>query len=232
MTLEEFKKFIKTDEGKEAIAAIVDEQVDGLKKKNAELLGDKKTLKEDFKKLQSQIDEINEAKDKAEREAATKSGDVNKITEALEAKHKKELDKITGERDTLKSQLNTHVIGEGLTQALVKAKVSPALMDAARALIEKQFKGEVVDDNGKPIAKFDGKAVDEFVTGWTQTDTGKNFVSASSNSGGGSNGANGNGQANTATQPTNKKQMSRADFDALPPGDKIKTSQEGVTLVD
>lgn len=230
MTLEDFKKFMKTEEGKDAIQAIVDEQVDGLKKKRDELLGDKKTLKDQMKAMQDQIDAINADKEKVEQEAAAKSGDINKVREQLEAKHKKDLEKIIAERDTYKNQLQSEIVDKGLTQALIKAKVKPDVMEAVVDHIKTKFKGEIVEKDGKPLAQFDGKTVEEFVAGWTQTDIGKNFVAADNNTGGGSNGANGNGKANTGM--TTKKTMPRADFESLPPGDKLKISQEGVTLVD
>lgn len=228
MTLEEFKKFLKTDEGKEIVNAMIEDSTKGLKEKNDELLEKLKNTKNEKSDLQKRLEELEKEKEDAEEAAASKSGDIEKVKEQVAAKAQKEIDKLAAEKEKLAAQLNSHVIGEGLTAALVKAKVSPALMDAAKALITSKFKGEVGDNDGKPFAKFDGKAVDEFVNGWAQSDAGKAFVLANSNSGGGSNGANGNGKAST----DNKKTMSRSEFDALPIFEKSKVSIEGVTLTD
>lgn len=221
--LEEGKK----EEANKLLSDHIAGEVSGLKNKNEELLGSIRALKDEKNDITKRLDAIENEKRKAEEDAAAKSGDVDKIRQQLEERHKRELDKLTGERDKLKGQLDSHVIGEGLTQALVKANVSAPLMDAAKALIKSNFKGEVGDNDGKPFAKFDGKAVDEFVTDWAQSDSGKHFVSANANNGGGSNGANGNGKADADV-----KTMSRSEFEGLSPMDKSKLSREGVSLTD
>lgn len=223
LTKEQIEEALKSDAAKEAITAAVDDAVKGLKSKNSELLGSVRELKDTMKTIQQEKDDL-------EEKTAGKTGDVDKIKQQLEAKHKKELDAVTGENGKLKGQLETHVIGEGLTAALTKAKIAPQLMEAAKALIKSTFKGEVGDNDGKPFAKFDGKTVDEFVTAWAQTESGKHFVTADNNSGGGSNGANGNGKAGTGDKT--KKQMTRSDFDALSPMERMTKSKEGIALVD
>lgn len=224
----------KIDEANALINEHVESEVKGLKDKNTELLGSLKKLKEENKTFNDRLEKLEEEKEAIEAEKNNKSGDIKKITEDLEKKHKKEIEKLTGqisEKDGLLTAkdklLNTHIVGEGLTAALVKAKVKPEFMAAAKAVIQAEHAGEVVDENGKPVAKFNGKAVEEFVTGWAQTDAGKHFVAADSNSGGGSNGTNGSGKASTT-----KKTMPKSEFDALPYGEKSKVSLEGVTLVE
>jgi hypothetical protein len=223
----------KMDEANTLINEHVESEVAGLKTKNAELLGIQKKLKEDNKAFNERLEKLEEEKDAIEAEKNNKSGDVKKITEDLEKKHKKEIEKLTSqisEKDGLLTAkdklLNTHIVGEGLTAALVKAKVKPEFMAAAKAVIQAEHAGEVVDENGKPVAKFGGKVVDEFVTGWAQTDAGKHFVAADSNSGGGSNGANGSGKASTKGAKT----MTHEEFTALSAAEKSKLSIEGVIL--
>jgi hypothetical protein len=231
------KKLIEDGKIEEANALInehVESEVKGLKDKNTELLGSLKKLKEENKTFNDRLEKLEDEKEAIEAEKNSKSGDIKKITEDLEKKHKKEMEKLTiqlNEKDgeiTAKTKLlNTHVVGEGLTAALVKAKVKPEFMAAAKAVIQAETQAEVVDENGKPIAKFNGKAVEEFVTGWAQTDAGKHFVAADSNSGGGSNGANGSGKAST-----NTKTMKHSEFNAMSYGERSKASIEGVTLVE
>ena len=224
----------KIDEANALINDHVESEVKGLKEKNSELLGSLKKQKTATDELASRIEKLEEEKEAIEQEKANKSGDIEKITKKLEEKHAKEIGKLTdqlkekdGEITAKTKLLNTHVVGEGLTAALVKAKVKPEFMAAAKAVIQAEHAGEVIDENGKPVAKFGGKAVEEFVTGWAQTDAGKHFVSADANSGGGSNGANGSGKA-----ATTGKTMKKSEFDALPYGEKSKVSVEGVTLVE
>lgn len=231
------KKLIEDGKIEEANTLIndhVETEVKGLKEKNTELLGSLKKQKTATDDLTTRLEKLEEEKDAIENEKNTKSGDIEKITKKLEEKHSKELGKLTDqlkEKDTelsgTKKLLNTHVVGEGLTAALVKAKVKPEFMAAAKAVIQAETQAEVVDENGKPIAKFNGKAVEEFVTGWAQTDAGKHFVAADSNSGGGSNGANGSGKASTTG-----KTMKKSEFDNLSYAEKSKASIEGLTVVE
>lgn len=221
-----FKKALKDDDGKALIDEIVEKAKEGVLSKNEELIGKLKDTKDANTKLTERVDAIEEAKTKAEEEALNKSGDVEKITASLKEKHANEIkakdEQITG----LGGKLNKHVVGEGLSAALIKANVSPNLMGAARALIEKEFKGEVGDNDGTPFAKFDDKNVEEFVTDWASSETGKHFVSAKSNSGGGSNGANGQGNADGG------KTMARSDFDGLTPVEKRDFSVKGGKLTE
>lgn len=227
MNIEELKKALKSDEGKELIDAMFDEERKALKAKNDDLLAKLKKKDETNAEFVARLEKLEAEKAEAEEKVVLKSGDVEKIKEQLEAKHKKEIEKLSTENQKLSGQLQNHVIGEGLTAALAKAKVAPQLMDAAKALINTKFKGEIGDADGKPFAKFDGKTAEEFVTGWSQSDEGKAFVLANANSGGGSNGANGNGNAGAG-----KKSMTRTEFDALPAMEKVKVSKEGVVLAD
>lgn len=229
MTEDEIKKALKSDEAKAAIAAAIEDATKGLKDKNAELLASLKKEKDEKSDVLKRLDAIEADKTKAETEAAEKSGDIAKLREQMESQHKKEIEAKDEQIGKLNGQLNSHVIGEGLTQALVKAKVPPHFLDGAKALIQAQYKGEVGEIDGKPFAKFDGKAVEEFVTGWSQSDAGKHFVSADGNSGGGSNGADGSGKAGNGA---NVKQMARSEFEQLSPSEKVKVSGEGVKLVD
>lgn len=222
------KEILESAEGKAAVQAIVDEAVAGLKAKNTELLGDMKKIKDAKTEAEKRLEELAAEKNSRLEDDLKKSGEFDKLKEQIEARHKKEVDGLNETVAKLKGQLDTHVIGEGLTAALVKAKVAPQLMDAAKALIKAQFKGEIGENDGTPFAKFDGKAVDDFVTGWSQSDAGKHFVQADSNTGGGSNGANANAKGGNAGQKT----MSKTEFDKLDASGKKKVSLEGVKLID
>lgn len=229
--LKKIKKLLeegKIEEADKLFAEHMAAEVKGLKTKNEELLGDVKKRKEENADITKRLEAIEEDKHKTELEAAGKKGDIDAIRKSLETEHAKAVEALITENSGLKGQLNKHVIGEGLTQALVKAKVQPALMDAAKALIQSNFKGEVGDNDGTPFAKFDGKTVEDFVTGWAGTESGKHFVSAENNSGGGSNGASGSGEASDGKGKT----MTRSNFDAMNATDKMAASKEGVTLTD
>jgi hypothetical protein len=100
-------------------------------------------------------------------------------------------------------------------------------MDAAIELIKARYEAEVAVNDGKPFAKIDGKPVNEFMSDWAQSETGKHFVRADVNSGGGSNGANGKGEAGSGQET-----ITRSDFDALNPVAKAEAMKAGKRVVD
>lgn len=191
----DIKEALESEQGKAAIAKAVEEATAGLKAKRDELLEDNKKLKEAHKNLQEQIDEIKTAKEEAEAAAAEKSGDVEKVKAALEAKFQKELDKLKTLNADKDAKLHNLLIENGLTEALTKAGVAPQYLDAAKALVKTKHKAEIAEQDGNIAATFDGKPLSDFVTEWTQGEHGKHFVASPDNGGGGAKGTTGGGKA-------------------------------------
>ena len=113
--------------------ADLDAAIAGLKSKNDELLGEKKTASQKAK-------EAEEARIKAEQEAAKKSGELDKFEQSLRG----EFDK---ERETLSVQLGAlqaKVTGES-KKAILGSFVSefndPASIDIVSALVKTEFDG-------------------------------------------------------------------------------------------
>lgn len=226
---EKIKKLLdegKAEEADKALSEYMAGQVEGLKKKNDELLADIRKRKDERDELSKRLDALEADKQKLDEDAATKAGDVEKLKAQLEERYGKQIKALTDEKDALNGKLKKHVVEEGLTSALVKAGVAPQYMDAAKALIKTNTEAEIGDNDGLPFAKFDGKAVTDFVADWAKSDNGKHFVSAKNNSGGGSNGTNEGGKASDG------KTMTRADFDQLSPAEKSKFSIEGGRLTN
>jgi signal recognition particle GTPase len=189
-----------TDEGKAELQKLIDAQVEGLKSKNQELLGESKKVKESMKAIQDQLDEIKAAKEAAEEEAAAKSGDVEKIKSALEAKSKKEKDELLSKLELQTGRLNQTLVDKGLTDALVSANIAAHHIPAVTALIKATSKAEIEDVDGVLVAKFDGKPIKDYVSEWAQGDLGKHYIAAPNNGGGGASGSIGGGKA-----PSGKK---------------------------
>ena len=189
---------LNTEEGKAELQKLIEQETEGLKNKNSELLADIKKQKDSFKSIQDQLDEIKEAKEKAEQEAAEKSGDVEQIKESLQKSHQKEIEKIRSELEQKSGLLNQTLIDNGLKTALVKANIAPQHLEAVEALIRTKTKAEITDKEGQAIATLDGVPINEFVETWSQGDTGKHYIAAPKNEGGGANGSNSNGKAVTA----------------------------------
>lgn len=186
-----------TAEGKAELQKLIDAETKGLKDKNAELLGDVKKLKDASKGVQDQLDELKAAKEAADEEAAAKTGDVEKIKQQLEAKHSKEMNALKEQISAKEGSLHKLLVENGLNEALAKVGVAPQYLEAAKALIQTKNKPEIVDVDGNSTAKIAGKAISDFVTEWSQGDSGKHFVAAQHNSGGGASGAHGTGKAYT-----------------------------------
>jgi seryl-tRNA synthetase len=196
----------------------------GLKAKNDELLGKLKAQKDELSALKSQFDEIQAAREAAEAEKAEKEGDIAKLREQMEARHKKELEKLAASLEAEKGVNHKLLVENGLSAALTKAGVKPEYMDAAKALLQTQSKIELSDFDGQRAAVVDGKPLAEFVTGWAQGDTGKHFVAAPANSGGNAQGALGaDGSGKTIT---------RTAFDGLGHAERAAKVKDGFKVVD
>jgi signal recognition particle GTPase len=181
---------ITEEDLKKAVDEAVEKATKGLKEKNTELLGDLKKEKDARK-------ELDEAKRIAEEEAANKSGDVEKIKKQLEDKHKRDLETISEKANKAESRLNQVLIDNGLTEALIKAKIAPQFLEMAKDHIKARNTPEIGEVDGNPTAFIGGKAIDAFITEWSQGDNGKHFIAAPANGGGGSNGSNSQGKAQT-----------------------------------
>lgn len=171
-----------------------EEEVAGLKQKNADLLG-KLKKKDDGEggkvaELESKIDDLTEQLAKTTR-------DSEKARKALE-KERDDFKAMAANEQTAVSRL---VLDNGLTEALTKAGVRKELLPAARALLKEQgilsVKSE--GDVRKAVAKLakDGKeeelTLEDYITKhFVASESGKAFIPASGNSGAG---AGGNGGA-------------------------------------
>lgn len=207
----------------EEIQKKIDDAVAGLKAKNAELLADIKKIKDEKKSIAEALSETESEKKRIEEETALKSGDIEKIKEQLNKKHQNELQKLTEQLANSQNSLNSVMIDGGISDALSKANIAPAFVDAVKALFKTNYKPEVLNENGKVQAVIDGKSIQDFVTEWTQSDNGKHYVLARDNSGGGGEGAKGN---------TTGKVLQRTVFESLSPADKTNHLKSGGKLVD
>lgn len=146
---------------------------------------------------------------------------TNELSKAT-GNSKKEIEKLTAQLSEKDGALNTYLIEAGLSDALAKAGVKPEFMDASKALLKAQ--ATIKADGGKYEALIGEKPLADAIKEWASSDTGKHFVAAHVNSGGGSQGGgNGGGQA---------KQVTRDQFDAMNPSDQKKYSIDGGKIVD
>lgn len=225
--MSKIEELMKDAAAKEAIEAYAEEKAQGLKDKNGELLGEVKDLKGKLKKageahtdLQSKLDDAQEQLQKGNKDSQAQ---IDAATKPL----KRDLEKAMAAAQDAQGRLHKLMIQRDLGSALQKAKIAPAMQAAVRALIEQEHKVEVTDQDGQTSVVIDGKPAEAFVSAWAGTDTGKNFIAASGNGGGGAQGAGGGPRGNAG-----EKTLTRAEFDALPQADRTAKMAEGFKVVE
>jgi uncharacterized membrane-anchored protein YjiN (DUF445 family) len=166
-----------------AIKDAVAKEVEGLKAKNSELLGklnEAKGYSEKLGEAEIKLKEIEE-----ERLRASESW-----TE-LEARLRNEAAEKEAALKAERENLTSTIVEKEVVSSLAKANVAPHFMDAAMALLKTQVKYA----DGKVVVG--DKALPDYVSEWAASDTGKHFVAAPANKGGGAPGGSGSGTAKT-----------------------------------
>lgn len=187
MTLEELQAEVgNLKESNEALAS-----------KNSELLKELKVFK--AKAKGAEIDPAEHEQLKAELEEARTA------LAKTEKTYKAEIDKLTKSVTDKDSALQKYLIDGGLTDALAKAGVAPQFMDAAKALLRSQA-GIKADETGYQ-AVLGEKSIAEAVKEWAASDTGKHFVAAPRNSGGGAAGSQNGGTQKAFKDMTSEERV-------------------------
>jgi hypothetical protein len=208
-----------TKEELDAAVAKATGDVDGLKAKVEELIGDNKKLKADLRKtqdikpedvaaLEHQVEELQGKLTAAEKAAKDATTAAEKATKALE---------------TEQGFTQKLLISDGLKSALIANGVKDE--DFIDSLTAKFAGGASIKVDGEQrVAMFGDKPLADHIKEWAGSDAGKKFVAAPVNGGGGAGGGgSGDKGAKTAT---------RAEFDAMPHADRMKFSTEGGKVVD
>ena len=184
-------------------------------KYKAELDKLKSTLPEDFDPEQWEA-----LKQKAEH-----TGDDAKVKQ-VQQEYERKLEEARNEAAQLKEQLRNTSVERDLTAALEKSGVTnPALKSGAMAMLRGSVK---LDDDGNPVmdTKMGPKPIADAVNQWASSDDGKHYVTVDNNSGGGAQGANGRGQADTG------KQVTREQWDQMDHGERAEFSRGGGRVVN
>lgn len=213
---------LKDADLKAEIEEYAEEKAKGLKDKNSELLGEVKDLKGKVKKASETQTELQQKLDDAEESLGQQNKDVQAQIDQATKPFKRDLEKAQQNAADATGRLSKLTIAREMSSALTKAKIAGPMQDAVRALIQADHKVEVVDKDGNQVVQIDGKDASAFVTEWAGTDTGKNFIAASGNGGGGAQGAGSGGTSG------GKQKMLRTDFEALSPveqGAAVKSHQ-------
>lgn len=178
--------------------------VDGLKAKVDELIGDNKRLKAELRaKSEVKPEDIHAAEERADRAEAALA-EAHKAVKALTV----ERDKAVKSLETESAFTQRLLIQDGLKSALIANGVKDeTFIDALTAKFAGQASVTVEGDARK--AMIGDKALEEAIKEFAASDAGKKFVSAPNNSGGG---AEGGRKVNA-----DAKTITRSAYDALDP---------------
>jgi len=210
----EDKTFTKDELDAAVEKAVEAIDVDGLKGKIEELIGDKKKLQAEARK----------AKDVDPAEVERLHSEVEDLTTKLTAATKIAKD-AEGARDKAVKALETEqgftqrlLIQDGLKTALIANGVKDE--DFIDSLAAKFAAGaKVVTEGEERKAVYGDKPLGDFIKEWAGTDVGKKFVSAPANSGGGANGGAKTGEGG--------KRLPQSEVDAMRPKDKAQFFADG-----
>lgn len=169
------------------------DDIEGLTKNRDALKDEKLKAQQEKEALAKELEELKQSLELGKQKQAEDNGNIDELKqlhqaeiESLTKKHNGELKKLTELNESQAKQLHDVIVVGGVTEALTKAGVMPEFFDAAKALLL-QNKAEIVE--GKPM--LGGKLLDDTVNEWASSDTGKHFIKANGNSGGGANPSNG-----------------------------------------
>lgn len=188
-----------------------DDEVEGLKAKNKELLAKVRAAKD--------IDpaDLSAAEDRAEKAEASLA-DAQKQVKALTA----ERDKAVKLLEVEQSAARSYALDAELASAIAEGNVIPSLVPGFKAMMAAQAKADLVD--GKYSVMIGDKPARDAIKAMLDSDDGKAWRAASHNSGGGAPGGDGG-------KPTGKT-MARSDFDALSQPERASFIRDGGKPVD
>jgi F0F1-type ATP synthase membrane subunit b/b' len=197
-----------TDEELKARIADLEAAVEAAKKDKHDALGEKNKAKAALAEAQKIAEEAAEAQ-------ALASQSVEEVKAALEKKHAREIEKLTGQLNAANSTLKTHLVDNAITKALVDNGV-PAHYH--RALLAQHREGVEVKEGKAIVGDVD---LVEHMTGWFNSEEGKHFRPAPANTGTGATGSTKPAENGSAY----KKADGSLNHTAF--GEFIKTDQAG-----
>ena len=202
----------KPDETAAALAKM-QESIDRLEAKNAELIGENRRLKrageikpEDLAAAEDRADKAEAALAEATKQVKTLTTERDKAVQALEQES---------------GAARSYALEAEITDAIAKGNVVPALVPALKAMVAQQAKADLVD--GKYAVMIGDKPARDYIGAFLDSDDGKHFKAAASNGGGGAPGGGGAGGGKT---------MATSDFNALGAKERAAFMSSGGTLTD
>lgn len=201
----------------EAIADYLEEEKTGISTKNSDLSAENKRLKKQLKDgISPEVNDLSEKLEQANGHIETLNGKLKDAAKKADKFEKMALTEVEAHNSTL--------IDNTLTSELVKAKVAPQFLDAAKALLRGNAAVKV-DSDGKRNVLVGDKGLAAHVSEWSQSDAGKAFVAAPLNNGGGGTGGKDNGGGG-------KPNITRTQFDGMADAARSAHFAAGGTVSD
>jgi hypothetical protein len=174
------------------------EELNTLRKHNAE-------LNKDLKALKAQISELSKAKDEAETEAATKDGDIEAVKKSLETKYQKQINDLTTQNTQLSTDLKTIRVDNEINSTIASLGIKPEFIPAVEALLHRKV---AYEDNQ---ATIEGKGITDWAKEWSAKE-GAIYRPAPNNSGAGAMGNDGS-KASALPIPRKASEITRAHME-------------------
>lgn len=230
------KAFYKEDNGKFLLDIEgVDEHptVKHLKTSFEKTKAEKKTANDQLAALRTRFDGIPDDFDvdaynsmKALTEGKKPDEVRAEIRTQLEDKHRKDLDKVVKEKETIEASLRKLLIDDGITKALLDANVGKEFMAAAKALIKEKGVIKIETDDGvyTAIVETDlgNMPISKYVGEWVAGDEGKVFVPKAT--GGSATGGEGKTKSSDVN-PWKKETRNLTQQGAIIRDDKVKAAR-------
>ena len=205
---------LNAPEVQEALKKMVEDATSGLVAKRDELLAEVKKLRKNQEIKPEQLEELENQLEATKDQLA----EANKLAKGSHA----ELEKARKALEQESSFTTRMLVDAGLSDALVKSGIKPELLKATKSMFANQVQVKVEGDERKAV--IGDKPLSDYISEWSKSEEGKHFISAPSNSGGGSTGG-GNSSGGGKT-------MARGAFDGLSSAEKSAFFKDGGKITD
>ena len=171
------------EEAVRAANAPLEDSIQKLEAKNSELREEKRKARAEAKQLAEAAESLKREANAAGTALAEKEGDAKTVRQRLESSFAEREAELARRAETAEAQAYKLLVDNGLTEALASGtvRVAPEMLRAVKALIKAEHKVEVADG----VAQIGNLPLDEFIADWKQSDTGRHFIAARVNGGGG-----------------------------------------------
>lgn len=169
---------LPVDELKKALLEKANQRAGGLVSKNKELLGKVSSGEALTASEKAKLTELERFKDNSDIEAAKSAAEWSKASELQKQAWEKEKAQFLEENANYKQNESQRLITDGINSQLTAIKLNPLHTDTVLSFFKSQ--SSIVD--GK--AMIGDKTQSEYITEWSQTDSGKASCLAPMNSGG------------------------------------------------